>query len=133
MLVWERKSISSADAVSVSATSRITSMKLKVTSPGMARSRSPRKQVVPFRIPRRNTSESPASFRIVLPSLSTWLAIRLAVNFRLILTFFGRAIRLRPDLIQHTGGIGHLEGLRDRHSSGPDDFIVPKQQGDLIA
>src|SRR5688572_27439704 len=96
----------------------------------MVRSRSPRKQEAPLRIPRRKTSASPASARIADPTSRTRALICSSVKTGVM--FCTRA--LHPHFVEHSPrGCGHLEALRDLHTADPDDFAVPEQQRQSIS
>src|SRR3989442_13045402 len=92
----------------------------------MARARSARKNDAPLRMPRRKRCESPASLRMVAPSLAIRLAIAFSLNVFLI--FF-----LNDDLIAIARRIADPELLRDFDAGHPDDDCVPDQQRSTAA
>src|ERR1051325_6356497 len=92
----------------------------------MLRSRSAIRQDVPLRMPRRNTSESPASARMAAPSFATRLAISLALKAFLIL------LLRNHDLVER-GAVRRFELFGDLHARDPDDRTVPDEQRNAIA
>src|SRR5437773_4332223 len=92
----------------------------------MARIRSVRKHDAPLSTPRRMISPSPASWRMLWPSL----AIRLAIAFSLkaFLSFF-----LNRNLVELAGGSGDFERFRDFNAADPHDRAVPNQQRNAVA
>src|SRR5712691_7871445 len=92
----------------------------------MARARSARKNDAPLRMPRRKRWESPASLRMVAPSLAMRLAIAFSLNVFLI--FF-----LNDDLVAIARRIADPELLRDFDAGHPDDDFVPDEQRNAVA
>src|SRR5438874_13411039 len=92
----------------------------------MARIRSERKNDAPFRTPRRTRRPSPASRRIVLPSLPIRLAMSFSLNVFLI--FF-----LNDDLVAIARRIADAELFRDFDTGYPDDAAVPDEQRNAVA
>src|SRR5687767_15979338 len=91
--------------------------------------RSARKHDVPLRMPRRNTSPSPASLRISSASARMRSAICSAVNTGVI----SFTVALRPHFVKPAArGTRHLESFRDLDAGDPDDFVVPEQEGNAV-